>query len=53
MVNKFQMPDYHQKSTISILISYYCRWPLSSLLAISLLNALQWEMALTWTAQTS
>lgn len=53
MVNKFQVPDYHQTSTISILISYYCRWPLSSPLAISLLNALQWEMALAWTAQIS
>lgn len=38
MANKFQVPDYHQTSTISMLISYYCRWPLSSLLAISLLN---------------
>lgn len=38
MVNKFQMFDYPQTSTISILTSHCCQWPLSFLLVIKLQN---------------
>jgi len=38
MVNKFKMFDHHQGSTVSTLISDYCRWPLSLWLVIKLHN---------------